>query len=205
MIDHLDESGQVCQRHPAVDLERIMQLAAVGSCAARFNHDLASKLQGVMMAVDEIAELAPGDAGLGDAVASARSTLQELVRLLAANRELAKPPLRSRIAVRELVVRAGARVDVAVHGVLPDAAAELAVPLAFHGVSLALDVAAGAGRGRSLEMTSSDGALTAAFASTPIAGASESLAIAAWMLARTGCELRCTSDDRLMFRFPPSR
>ena len=205
MISHLDESGRVCERHPPAELARVMQLAELGSCAAGFHHDLASKLQGAMMAIDEISELAAGDVALVNAVASARGALHEITRLLATGRELTKSPTASKIALRDLIARAVERVGVSLTGAISADDVELSVPHAVHALALAFDVAAGAGRGRALELTSHGVEISVAMAAATSAGASESLAIAAWILARDGGELRCTNDARLIMRLPLAR
>ena len=55
-LDHSGEDGAPCATHPAAELDRILALASLGARASGFNHDLASKLQGVMMALDELDE-----------------------------------------------------------------------------------------------------------------------------------------------------
>ena len=57
-LRHLDEHGEVCTRHAPVPDGDLLALALVGSRAPSFHHDLASKLQGLMMAIDEIGEVA---------------------------------------------------------------------------------------------------------------------------------------------------
>jgi hypothetical protein len=205
-LGHRDETGGICTRHPAAALDPILQLAAIGTRMASFNHDLASKIQGLMMALDEITELATEvrNPDLERAAETAHTSLRELGELLTANRTLTKPPVKSRVTVRELVLKAGERVGVALRGTLPETSIEVAVVLAQHGLALAFDVAAGTGRNRRLDLTVSGHELTAAFAETTSATASETLAIAAFLLAREGGQLCCTTDARLVIRLPPA-
>jgi hypothetical protein len=206
-LAHLDEDGRPCTRHAPVAIDALLHLATIGSRMSSFHHDVASKLQGLMMALDEISELAEprGDTDLLRAAETAHTSLKELHQLLNANRTLAKPPIRTHTALRELATRAGERVGVTLRGDLVDANLEIAVPITTHGLALALDVAAGVGRSRALDVTSrivdERVELNLALSPTPPANASEALAIAAWVVAREGGELRC-SDSRLVVRLP---
>ncbi len=206
-LGHLGDDARPCARHAEVSLDAILQLAAIGSRMAGFNHDIASKLQGLMMALDEINELAGPDTELSRTADMAQAALQDLNRLLVSNRTLTKPPVRTRVGLAELTARASERYSVVVRGTIPNAEVELAVPLVIHALALALDASAGPGRSRSLDV---DGRIIdgkraeLSFASTPIPAnnASESLAIASWVLAREGGELRCAPDARVIVRLP---
>src|SRR6187401_1499018 len=103
-----------------------------------------------MMSIDEIGELAENDAQLSQAAATALSSLRDVLALLNVNRSLTKPPTRTAVALREILDRACARVYVSFDGVLVDATVEVAAPSTIHALSLAFDVAAGPGRGRTL-------------------------------------------------------
>src|SRR5262249_6816696 len=98
----------------------LYQLAALGARMASFNHDIASKVQGLMMALDEIGELAPnmGDPDLARASETAMQALKELHALLSQNRALTKPPVKTKVALGELMRTAGARAGVGVRGAL---------------------------------------------------------------------------------------
>ncbi len=185
-----------------------MSLATIGSRAPGFHHDIASKIQGLMMALDEINEgLDGGDPQLQRAAETAGIALKELNGLLNINRALTKPPHRTRVPLRELVARAAERVYVSLQGEIPEASLEVTAPSIIHGLSLAFDVAAGPGRGRTLHGVTSihDGRMVMtlrASASAP-ANAAESLAIATFVFARDQGELRCTRDGaQLVIRLP---
>ena len=149
---HVDERGAACAHHASATAEALLQLALVGTRAPGFHHDCASKLQGLLMALDEISELtADGSDDLRSAVEAATEASRELNALLSTNRALTKPPARAPIALGELVSRAAARVAVSVRGTLPDAMVIVAAPAATQALALAIDVAAGGARGRALE------------------------------------------------------
>jgi hypothetical protein len=202
---HLDENGQPCTRHSAVTADALLALAMIGARAPSFHHDIASKLQGLMMALDEISELVDirADADMRRATDTAQQALTELNGLLTANRALTKPPVRARCNLADILTRAGDRVGVSLKGNRVDAQLDTPVPALTHALALAIDATAGTGRSRALafESTTADGAVTVALAlaatSTPTA--SESLAIASWLLARDGHELRC-SPERIRIR-----
>ena len=84
---HLDEHGQPCSHHPAATDQDLLSLALVGSRAPSFHHDLASKLQGLMMAIDEISEVS-GEVPppVLRAIETAHGALREVLALLGTNR-----------------------------------------------------------------------------------------------------------------------
>jgi len=207
-VAHLDATGAPCTRHPAAGHDGLLQLALVGSRAPAFHHDCASKLQGLVMALDELSELTEnGDPQLIRAIEGAVDASRELNALLNTNRALTKPPAPAGIAIRELMTRAAQRVGVSLQGLLPDALVNVAVPAMTHGLALVLDVAAGAGRGRTLAVTGqlAGGTLELVIPTAPTqpSSASESLAIATWAIERDHGQLWCaTSGDRLYVRLP---
>lgn len=205
---HVDETGAACPHHLAASRDGLLQLAMVGSRASSFHHDCASKLQGLVMALDEINELTMhGDPQLTRAVEIALDSTRELHGLLNANRALTKPPARAPIALRDLLARASAHVRVALQGEVPDVMVQVAVAPVSHALALALDVAAGVGRSRALAITSAvvEGAVELVmFAATPPpANASEALAIATFVITRDGGRMWCSAaGDRLVVRLP---
>jgi hypothetical protein len=203
-LAHLDETGKPCTRHPAGELSGILHLAAIGARTGSYNHDIASKLQGVMMAVDEISELARTP-DLQRAAETAHLALGELNQLLQQSRAMTKPPSATKVELRDLVTRAAQRVGVVLKGELPQATVEVAVPLATQGISLAIDAVSGTDRRRSLEIRSTvaDGHVTIAlpFAAETAPNLGDALAIASWVIARERGELRC-SETELVLRLP---
>ena len=116
-FEHVDETGAPCARHPAIAPASLYQLAMVGSRAPAFHHDCASKLQGLVMALDELTELTEnGDPQLIRAVETALEASRELNALLNLNRTLTRPAARTAIALDELFARAAERVGVALRG-----------------------------------------------------------------------------------------
>ena len=206
---HLDEQGRPCVNHPHASHDSLFSLAMMGARASSFHHDIASKLQGIMMALDEISELTEQqrDADLRRATDTATGALKELNQLLNLNRALSKPPTRTRQALGELVAVASRRVGVAVRGELPQLSHDVAGPAVTLALTLALDVAGGTGRARAVDITcavrGSTLALTLAASRPSPTNAGESLAIAAWILARDGGSLRCgPGGDQLLVQLP---
>lgn len=208
VVAHVDETGAPCARHPAAASASLFQLAMVGSRAQVFHHDCASKLQALVMALDEIRELTEhGDPQLITAVQAALESMQEVHELLNTNRALTRPPVRFAVALHELVTRAAGLVGVTVHGSLPDTMVDVALPASMHALALALDVAAGAVRGRTLtvaaELAAREVLLVLHAASSQPANASEALAIATFVITSHGGKVWCAAaGDRLFVRLP---
>ncbi|MBA3397096.1 MAG: hypothetical protein H0T89_30990 [Deltaproteobacteria bacterium] len=204
-LGHLDEP---CEVHEPASLDRILAFATIGSRVATFNHDIASKLQGLMMALDELTELleAKRDPDLDRAAEAAQASLRDVNTLLTANRSLTRTTVRSRAALRDVIKHASAHLDIVVRGELPDAMLEVTLSLLQHGLGLAFDVAAGTGRGRSLtlETTLADSRIeiSCATVSPPPAHAGDHLALAAFAIRHAGGELRCTADQHIVIRLP---
>jgi hypothetical protein len=201
IASHLDEHGNVCTRHPVAASDELLSLAIVGSRAPSFHHDLASKLQGLMMAIDEIGELTGEDSQpVVRAVETAHTTLREVLGLLNVNRALTKAPTKSRTTFAEVVARGSERVYVNLKIAIPAAALEVSTPSLIHALALVFDVAGGPGRGRTLmataEVAGGNVSLTLIAAGEPPPNAAESLALAAFVLGREGGELRCADEGR---------
>ena len=144
MIEHQDEAGQPCTRHGQLSERRMMELATLGSRMPSFHHDAASKLQSLMMALDEISELASGEASdLRSSIDTAHSALRELNQLLAANRSLAKAPQPARIALPELLQRAGESTGVRIRTPIAAQDVRVHIPAVRHALALLLDLTAG--------------------------------------------------------------
>lgn len=210
-LAHRDEHGVACARHAAAKLEPLLHLAAIGSRMSSYNHDIASKIQGLMMAVDELGELvgamATPDPDLLAASETARLTLDDLNALLQSNRALTKPAPRTRLALADLVRNACQRVAITIRGSLPVGEVEVGVPLATQGLTLAFDAAAGPGRNRTLEFAvAGPAALTVTMVGDHAlaANAGEWLALASWCAARDGGRVWCTRDSRLAIRYEPA-
>lgn len=207
-IEHVDETGAPCTRHRAASAAAMYQLAMVGSRAPAFHHDCASKLQGLVMALDELSELTEhGDPQLIRAIEAAMDVSRELNGLLNINRALTKPAAKTAIALRDLMKAAADRVGVGLPGALPETMVTVAVPPMTHALALTIDVAAGTGRGRSLAIAGAIDGREVELALPTVAAqptnASESLAIATFVVERDGGKLWCASaGDRLFVRLP---
>jgi hypothetical protein len=207
-VEHVDETGAPCARHPSATAANLLQLAMVGSRAPAFHHDCASKLQGLVMALDELTELTEnGDPQVRRAIEAAVDVSRELNGLLTLNRALTKPANKTPIALRELMKTAAVRVGVSLQGPLPETTVSVLVPAMTHALALTIDAAAGAGRGRSLAIAAvqvgRELEVSLPASGTPPTNASESLAIATFVVARDGGRLWCASTgDRVVLRLP---
>lgn len=194
---HLDGDGRPCARHPEPTLESLLELASVGARVPGFNHDIASKLQGMMMAIDELDELIErrGDAELRRALDTAHAAMKELGSLLTANRALTRTSKPTRLPLAELVRQAAMRSNVVLQGTVVEATIECGAPQLVHALSLVVDVASGLQRQRTLAVSSHLGDGVAAIELECVAAAPTSagawLALAAHGLARERGELRC--------------
>ncbi|HEX7842190.1 MAG TPA: hypothetical protein VF469_32180 [Kofleriaceae bacterium] len=210
--DHVDENGAPCARHAAISQVSLYQLALLGSRAAAFHHDCASKLQGLVMALDELTDLTNltenADPRVVRALEAAIEASRELSELLNINRALARPAGRTSVALRELVAYSAGRVGVAVHGTLPEVKVGVGVAPVTHALALAIDAAAGTGRARSLAVSAelAEGGVELALHSSPLQApnAGDSLAIATFVIARECGRLWCSAaGDRLKILLPP--
>jgi hypothetical protein len=209
--EHLDEHAKPCPHHGPAPLDALLALATVGSRASGFNHDIASKLQGLMMALDEISELAEGlDPANRDHVSSAtegaQACLKDVLTVLNVNRAMTKPAMRAPVALSDLTTRAGERVYVTLQGTLPDLDVSVSAPTMIHALSLLFDVAGGPGRGRTIpvEISRTPTHVSLSMAITgPQPATTELIALASFVLARDGGSLRCMNDgQRFLIELP---
>lgn len=196
MSSHDDETGAPCSRHQPVSQEELLGYAAVGSRMSSFHHDVASKLQSLMMAVDEISELGNDDARA--AAVTAATALQDINQLLATNRALTKPPQRKRTPLRELLARASERHGVKLRGELLEVDVTVALPAMTHALDLLIDMLAGALRGErtvAIEITRKpDRVALALTATTTFEANNEHIELAAFLLARETARLSCRTN-----------
>jgi hypothetical protein len=206
-LTHLDEHGAPCTAHGTPNESELLALALVGARAPSFHHDLASKLQGLMMSLDEIGEIS-GDSspGLSRALEGSHASLREVLALLAANRALTKTPIPTRVPFSELLQRAADRVSIKLSCASPSATIEGSVPALTHAFSTIFDLAAGPGRGRAVHATAvvADRSITTTVEVAPNAALSPvHLALAGFALAQAGGDLRCASAaTQLVLRLP---
>ncbi|HUS29897.1 MAG TPA: hypothetical protein VMZ53_15435 [Kofleriaceae bacterium] len=192
---HLDETGKPCTRHAALSQDALLAYAAVGSRVSGFHHDAASKMQSLMMAIDEITEL--GNDDVRAAAATASTALRDLHQILTVNRALAKTPQRKSTPVRDLITRAAERHGVKVRGELPATTVHVALASVAHALSIALDIAAGPLQAaRTVDVTCTPGThLAVAMTATGELGAppnaNELLALASFLLRREDATLTC--------------
>jgi hypothetical protein len=197
-MDHLDETGRPCTRHVRSSEDSLLALALLGSRMPSFHHDLASKLQSLMMAIEEIDELAEGAApDMRHAIDGAGAAVRELQALFAANRTLSRPPQPKPTPIGELIATAAHRAGTRTHGDLPAADVDVSPPAIAHAIAIVLDLAAGSTKmNRVLALTGSVdvGHLVVTIEATaePLAAnAGDLLALAGFAFARERGELRC--------------
>ncbi len=197
MIDHLDEEGRPCTQH-AVTRDKLMMYATVGSRASGFHHDTASKLQSLVMALDEISELiGEEESDLRTATETAQTAVRQLHVLLTANRALTKPPQRTTALVPELLHHSASRHAVKLRGEVASLAVHVAVPAMTHAFAVLLDMIAGPpASGRAVEVTARTDAGRATLTLTGNVepthpNANELIAVASFVLAGEGGALRC--------------
>lgn len=199
MTDHVDETGRPCTRH-APSNETLLAWAAVGSRVSGFHHDTASKLQSLMMALDEATDL------LGDArpdvqrsLDTAVAALRDIHGLLTENRALAKPPQRKPSLLSELIKRAANRHGVKLVGEHASESVLVASPSTVHAFGLLLDLLAGPAQGsRTVELAVARAgdavhvSLTGAPSEHATPTSNEAIAVAAFLLAREEGRLACS-------------
>jgi len=199
MSDHNDENGKPCTRHASA-ADGLLAWAAVGSRISGFHHDTASKLQSLMMALDEATELLGDDRPeLAVALETATTAMKEIHALLSENRALAKVPQRKPTPVKELFKRAAARHGVKLLGEIGQETAHVAPPSIIHALAIVLDLSGGSlhtTRAVTVTVTPNGDDLVIDLAGQPLDPAkelvSESISIAAYLLSREDGELRCT-------------
>lgn len=207
-MTHLADDGGPCPHHAPPNLDTLLALAVLGTRHSGFNHDIASKLQGIMMSLDELSEspAISGDLELRRAAEAAMASAQELGALLNAHRALARTSSRTRAPLRTVLTQAGERVGVAVRGAIVEATLEAAIPSVVQALALALDACAGPGRGRGIDVTSSVTGSTIELAfpiATPAPAAhNENLALAVSVFRREGGDLHCRRAGGMVIRLP---
>lgn len=196
---HFDENGQPCARHTPIPEARLYELATLGSRVSGFHHDAASKLQSLVMALDDLGEsAASAPPEMVASIETARGALKELGALFTANRALAKGPQRTRTNYRDVLTRASERVGVKLAGDLPMCEVRVTVPALTHALALLIDTAAcGTHAKRSVDVSyrieGGRASLTIAgpAGGTPVPHANEAVAIASFVIGRDEGVLRC--------------
>lgn len=209
MTQHLDEHGAPCTRHAPASPDNILALALLGSSIPSFHHDVASKLQGLMMALDEIMELSESS-DVRNTATNASETVRDLGKLITANRALVHPPRREKHPIRKLVSLAAERIGVRVQANLPTIDVDVGHLGITHAFALVLDLAAGPvqlGRTVDIAVASEAGSVALVVTGPPAAlqplptNFSDVMALAAFALSRDGGELRC-GPSRFTVRLP---
>jgi len=197
VIEHLDETGQPCTRH-AVSRDKLLTYAALGSRVSGFHHDAASKLQSLVMALDEIGELIGEEASeLRTATETAQTAVRQLHGLLSANRALAKTPQPTRALLPELLARAAERHGVKLRGEVGTIEVMVAPPSITHCFAMLFDMLAGPPPGgRAVDVAAaSDGDRARITVTGNVEAAhpnaNELIALSVFMIEREDGSMRC--------------
>jgi len=197
VIEHVDEGNVPCTRHGASE-DKLLAYAAVGTRISGFHHDAASKLQSLVMALDEISELiGEEESELRTATETAQTAVRQLHAQLSANRALAKGPQPTRTLLPELLQRAAERHAVKLRGEVHSYEVMVAPPSMTHVFAMLFDMLAGPpAQGRAIELSvASDGdRVTITVTGTVEAthpNANELIMVAAYMVGREDGILRC--------------
>ncbi len=168
--------------------DQLMQWAAVGSRISGFHHDSASKLQSLMMALDESLELIGDDKpDVAHSLEIAMTSLRELHGLLTENRALAKAPARKDAKLAELLTRASMRAGVRLDGDIPDVTVHVAPPSMVHALALILEVHAGPQQGSrviTVDVKAGSRVILGLTGTAPQESALDPIAIATWLIER---------------------
>lgn len=165
----------------------VLAWAAVGSRISGFHHDSASKLQSLMMALDEAAELAADRPDVARPLDIAMTSLKELHALLTENRALAKAPVRKDAPLAELVLKAVARHGVKLKAPVAAATVHVAPPSIIQALALLADVLAGPVKGaRTIEavVTPGEKVLLALTGTAPAESALDAITVATFLIER---------------------
>ncbi len=190
-MQHSGDDGKPCTRHAPASVDSLLALATIGTRAPGFQHDVASKIQSLVMSLEEIGERAEhlDDPELTLALVGARTAVTELTAQLQAFRALCRRPPRAPTPLPALIQRAAERAGVRVRGEPPAIEIAVSAPEVIHATALLLDGACG---------TSSPREVLVAFDAhgfSLAAGASDDvLAVATYVFRRSGGDLRCAGD-----------
>jgi hypothetical protein len=169
--------------------EGVLAWAAVGSRISGFHHDSASKLQSLMMALDEAAELAADRPDVARSLQTAMASLKDLHGLLTENRALAKAPVRKDSPLAEIVHKATGRHGVKLKSPVAPAMVHVATPSITHALSLLADVLAGPVKGsRTIEaiVTPGETVMLVLTGVPPAESALDAITIATFLIEREG-------------------
>ncbi len=191
-MDHDGDGGGPCTRHTLGSLDPLLGLAMVGSRASGFQHDVASKLQSLVMSLEEIGDRADAldDPDLVVALTAAREAVRDMTAQLQNFRQLSRQPPAAPIPLREVFARAAERAALHVRTepsplVIVASAAEV-----VHAVALLLDGALGRATPRELDVAFSPRGFALAMGAS-----NEAVTVATYVFRRCGGTLRCTADQ----------
>jgi hypothetical protein len=167
----------------------LLAWAAVGSRISGFHHDSASKLQSLMMALDEAQDLlGESRPDVAQPLETAMTALKELHGLLTENRALAKAPARKDVALADVMKRAAARVGVTCRGDAPAVTVHVAPPSIVHALALLCDAIASSNKSvRAIDTSYAVEPERVAITLTgtaPAASELDAITVATWLLER---------------------
>ena len=168
--------------------DQLMQWAAIGSRISGFHHDSASKLQSLMMALDESTELLGEERPeVARSLEIAMTALRELHGLLTENRSLAKAPARKDMKLADLLKRASARAGVRLTGDIPELTVHVAPPSMVHAIALLLDAHGGPPQGArviAVDVKQESRLIVALTGAATQESALDPIAVATWLIER---------------------
>jgi len=201
-VGHERETGDPCDRHVA-RVEDLVAPATLGVSCFGALHDLASALQAIGAAVEEL-DAAITDPALRSLVQVAIEANDRAIELFVASRNILRDPAgrKTRIAVSALIDRAGQRsARRPVVGSVAPGSVEVAVPVIAHVLASILAAADGADEpARITAVAADDGRSVAIVVShattTPLPSTiGTTLAIAAHAVETHGGSVRCGTHD----------
>jgi hypothetical protein len=202
---HLGRDGHPCDEHPA-RVDDLLGLATLGAAAFSVMHDVASGLQALAAAIDELEALADteGSEETRAAVAAASSALAQTNKMFVDARHAISGGNRIRDAARVdlLVQKAIDRADARCPPLRGAPTAEIAavIPILTHVISSLIDTAAGSGHAEVTVTADGDEVeigIRATEPENPPRSVGGTLAIAAGVIADHGGTLRCDRDAAL--------
>lgn len=191
-MTHDDEGGGPCKRHALASLDSLLALATVGSRASGFQHDVASKLQSLVMSLEEIGDRGDvlEDGELATALTAARDAVSDMTAQLQAFRQLSRQPPATLIPLREVFAAAAVRASLRVRGEPSALVITASIAETVHAVALLLDGALGRTSPRELDVAFAPRGFALAMGAS-----SEAVAVATYVFRRSGGTLRCTAEQ----------
>nr|HEX4313906.1 hypothetical protein [Kofleriaceae bacterium] len=189
----------------------LLALALLGAGARGFQHDLSSKLQALMMSLDEIAERGDdlGDAEIHRAAERAMASIKDTHAVLMAYRQLARGAAPAEARLADLVDAGAARAGVAVaaDSTVPAATVVATATATTLAIAMACELAAGTGavtvRGAAVAGGGVELTVVGGGGRVPGVARADALALIRFAMVRDGGDAHDGSDG-VVLRFTPA-